>query len=89
MALYSVNYDLRKPGRDYSDLYDLLESYPRWARVLDSFWLIRTTETAVTVRDKIGRVVDENDQYVVATASAPAAWYGLSADLGKWLKDEL
>lgn len=86
---YGVSYDLRKPGRDYSALYALLRSYPRWCRVTESHWLVQTTETAVQVRDRIAEVVDANDHIFVAVVTGPAAWRGLPDDVSKWLRNQL
>jgi hypothetical protein len=40
MSIWSINYDLRAPGRNYEGLYKVLRSVP-FAHPLESFWLER------------------------------------------------
>lgn len=59
-----VNYDLRKPGRNYEPVYDYLKSFSAWSRPLGSLWLVRTSKSAVTVRNELKRLVDGNDRVI-------------------------
>jgi len=68
-----INYDLRKPGRDYQPVYDYIKSFPDWARPLASLWLVRTTKAASAVRDELNRLVDTNDEVAVFNVT-DVAW---------------
>ncbi|MCY3645443.1 MAG: hypothetical protein OXH07_00515 [Chloroflexi bacterium] len=86
-----MSYDLRAPGRDYAALYDLLKEQRAWCRVTESHWLIESTDTAATIRDKIGDVIDENDEVSVITIMVPTWW--ATRNLGKerndWIRSRL
>ena len=86
---YLISYDLRKPGRNYSSLYSAIKSYGTYAHVLESVWSISTSRSAVEVRDHLAQHLDQNDDLIVITASAPGAWKGLSQELTDWLKENL
>lgn len=64
MAIYTVSYDLRKPGRNYNDLYRALRQYTH-CHMLESYWYIDTAESASTVRTALGQHIDSNDQLIV------------------------
>jgi hypothetical protein len=67
-----INYDLRKPGRDYQPVYDYIKSFGYWARPLASLWLVRTAKSASTVRDELNRLVDANDEVAIFDVTGDA-----------------
>lgn len=87
--LYEISYDLRKPGRDYSRLYEAIKGYGDWAHPLDSVWIISASQTAVQVRDHLKSRMDANDGLLVTRMSGEAAWMGLNDEVSKWLHDKL
>lgn len=64
MAVHSVNYDLKKPGRDYQPLYDAIKKYQH-CHALESTWLIDTTQTPAQVRDNLKKHIDANDKLLI------------------------
>lgn len=85
-----VAYDLNKTGQNYDDLIDALKSYSKWWHYLDSTWLIRTSGSAVNVRDDLKKHIDSNDELLVINVTGDAAaWAGFSAKASQWMKDNL
>ena len=85
-----VGYDLNKAGQNYDKLIDALKSnYDNWWHYLDSTWLIKTTKTAVEVRDELQTFIDRNDELLVAELTGTAAWYGFTDRASVWLKSNL
>jgi hypothetical protein len=82
--IYSVNYDLRKPGRNYQNLYDALRRYPH-CRSLESLWLIQTTASASDVRDALRMHIDQSDGLLVIQAGPSWASCGISQESTQWL----
>lgn len=65
MALYFVDYDLRKQ-RDYQKLYDALKALNA-VRVLESLWAFKHESTGcVQVRDHLRQYIDADDGLVVS-----------------------
>ena len=90
MSAYIISYDLRKPGRNYDDLYKRIKSYSGWAHVTESTWCVSAYgQTAARIRDYLNDAIDANDRLFVATLSGEAAWQGLASDVGPWLKQNL
>ncbi len=88
MSSKIIEYDLRAPGRDYAALYDAIKEYATWARVTESTWFIKTNETCVQVRDKLMKLMDNNDRLFVGELSGTAAWHNTICD-SQFLKDTL
>ena len=84
--VYSVSYDLRKPGRNYDELYKVIKSAPSYCHPLESLWFIRTNETVQTWSDRLRKQIDENDLLFVVdiTGQAYSGWLPQSA--WEWLK---
>ena len=89
MNTYIVSYDLRTPGKNYSDLIAALKTYSNWMHALDSFWVIRSALTAVQVRDQLARHIDTNDKLIVVQSAHVGAWNGFTAQNTEWLKTNL
>ena len=88
MSSKIIEYDLRQPGRNYDALYNAIKNYGTWARITESTWFIKTTETCVQVRDKLSKQMDSNDRIFVGELSGTAAWKNTICD-GEYLKDNL
>lgn len=66
--VYTINYDLRKPGRNYEGLYRSIKSLDGYAHVLDSTWLVSTSLSAQAIVDQLRPHIDENDFLLVIQA---------------------
>ncbi len=89
MNIHLVSYDLRAPGRNYQNLHDYLDSFPSWAKPLESVWLIETTLTAAQLRDGAVKHIDTNDQiFVVEVTKQPAAWKNLATNVINWINSK-
>lgn len=70
-----ITYDLRIPNRNYDDLYKAIKSYVIWARVTESTWFVKTSDTCSQIRDKLLANIDQNDRLFVGELSGNAAWH--------------
>lgn len=84
-----INYDLRKPGRNYQPVYDYIKSHDGWARPLQSLWLVRTTKTASAIRDELMKLVDSNDKVVTFNVTGDAWATNFSDAHTKWMKSHM
>lgn len=86
MAIYSINYDLKKSGQDYKGLYEAIKSYGYWFHYLDSHWLIKTFETPNQIFDKLRPHLDSNDYIlIIEVKNNSQGW--LPQDAWKWLRE--
>jgi hypothetical protein len=78
--IYSINYDLKKPGRDYSGLYDAIKaSGHAWWHYLGSTWLVDTSLNANQIWEQLRPHVDGNDSILII---------GVTRDYSGWLTQE-
>lgn len=89
MAAQLISYDLRKPGRDYSALYEAIKALGTWWHCLESIWIVRTNLDTAQVRDALTPHIDANDDLIVLTLQGNWASYRLSQECNDWLRNNL
>lgn len=90
MKTYLIGYDLNKEGQNYASLIKRLEVlFPTYWRHLDSTWIVKTTFTAVEIRDDLRKHIDSNDELLVVGLTGVGAWTGFNTKGSEWLKNNL
>lgn len=89
MQTYIVTYDLAESGQRYNKLIELIKSEYAWAKIGYSAFIVKSSLSHTELRDKFKQALDSNDKLFVGAISAPAAWYGLSDEVSKWLNNNL
>lgn len=64
--IYSINYDLPKPGTNYDGLIREIKTRGHWFHYLDSHWLILTDESASEISSRLRQHIDNNDRLLVS-----------------------
>ncbi|MGE8408927.1 MAG: hypothetical protein ACN6QH_18045 [Pseudomonas sp.] len=73
MALYLIEYDLRKQ-RNYQALYNELAGFGA-IRILESLWCFnRVNTTAAGLRDHFRKFIDSDDGIILSEVSNWASW---------------
>ena len=81
MHLFSVSYDLIAPGKDYKRLYDRLATLGA-RKALLSQWMLKSTMSAVQLRDDLQQHIDKNDRLLVIDVTSGAmAWTTLLSEI--------
>ncbi len=65
MKTLLITYDLKKPGQNYSELYDAIKDCGDWRHPLESVWVVKTMggddADVRIICDKLRRKMDSND----------------------------
>lgn len=92
MGIYIINYDLRKPGRNYDDLYTSIKSYNH-IHPLESCWLISTALNYKQISNHLASKIDTNDKLSVMKVAdnINTEWYtwNFSRNEAEWLQNNL
>lgn len=88
MKLFSITYDLKQPGRNYSELYDAIREIGESQHPLESTWFVKVndTETVDHVSQMLQNIIDNRDSLFVVdiTGSRYQGW--LPKSFWEWLK---
>lgn len=83
MSVYIITYDLKKPGRNYDNLYSALQKYA-YCHKVESVWLLDSSKSASDIRDDLKDHVDGND--VIFVAELKNHWASYNYECTEWLK---
>jgi hypothetical protein len=86
LAVQMISYDLRRPGQDYTGLFDAIKALGPWWHCLESVWLVRTPLASGRVRDVLRSHLDANDSLLVAKLGGNLATLGLPGNCTGWLR---
>lgn len=78
---YLVIYDLNRPGQDYPTLWKALQR-AQATKVQYSAWVVKSSYSAIQVRDWAKTLIDPNDRVMVVELT-PGTWgsYNLMAQI--------
>jgi hypothetical protein len=83
-----ISYDLRRPGDEYPELLAYLQRH-RATKPLARTWFIKTTRTALQVRDDVLALADEEDEILVMDVTG-VAWATTFEDFTTdWMQSEM
>lgn len=85
MALHLISYDLIKT-KDYPKLHEAIKKIGNHQHVLESTWVVVSTNTSVEIRDYCRRFMDNDDKILVTKLTGESAWWNLTANVSNWLK---
>ena len=85
---FLVTYDLKRPGQNYSDLYDAIKSEGDWQHPLESTWMIKTDNSVLanTIYEHLRPCIDENDSLFIVEITAQDSQGWLAKSFWEWLK---
>ncbi len=75
MNTYIVSYDLLSPDRNYTALYSELTRMSA-KRVLYSQWLVKSSWSAIQLKEHFSSYIDSNDRILVNAISRDYSWAG-------------
>ena len=85
---FLVTYDLKRPGQNYSDLYDAIKSEGDWQHPLESTWVVKTDNLVLanTIYEHLRPCIDENDSLFIVEITAQDRQGWLAKSFWEWLK---
>lgn len=88
MKVLVVCYNLKKPGRDYSKLYEVLKEASNWWHYLESCWLLKTDLSPDDWSQKIKPHIDGNDYVLIIEVTANYQGW-LPEKAWKWIDENI
>jgi len=86
MSIYIVSYDL-VDQKNYEVLISKIKKYGAWAKPLESFWLVKTSDSASEIRDNLKTVMDNDDKLIVIEAGSTWATKRISGKVTDWIQE--
>jgi hypothetical protein len=83
--IYSINYDLKRPGQNYDALYEAIKSCGTWWHYLGSTWLVDTPLSADGIWNRLSPHIDKNDRVLIIGVTRDYSGW-LPKDAWDWIK---
>ena len=87
-----ISYDLNghEDSESYKKLIEKIKEYPKWAKPLESFFLVKTDSSSSEVRDNLTPYIDSNDELLTINVTDRGwASRGISSKITDWLKTNM
>lgn len=88
MAVYLVTYDLNKETTRPNIVKHIKDGYSAWAKLSESSYAIKTSNTPSEVFNYLKPMIDDNDNLYVVTLKKPYSGRG-PKDVNDWLENNL
>lgn len=85
MKTYIIILNLNTPVINQHKVFQKIGECDGYAQITPSAYVVASRSSAAQIRDNLSKVLLEKDLLFVGRAPAPAAWKGLSDEVGKWL----
>ena len=85
MKIYLISYDLRKPGQNYTPLYDAIKAYGDWQHPMESLWAVYTGMNANSISENLRSKMDENDSLFVVAMDCSDYQGWMSKNFWEWV----
>ncbi len=83
--VYLITYDLRFPGRDYTNLYNAIKDLGDWRHPMESTWFVHSTLRANEIYNRLCSNIDTNDRLLVIEINSSNKQGWLSQSFWGWL----
>ena len=84
-SFYVIAYDLRKPGQDYDRMEDKINELEDQIKILETTWIVKTTQTAHEIYDLVEPALDRNDRIFIAPINLATSWGYLNTEIATWI----
>lgn len=88
--IFLISYDLRKPGQNYTPLYEAIKAYGDWQHPMESLWAVFTDMDANSIFENLRRNIDENDSLLIVSMDENCNHQGwLPKSFWEWVNQRL
>lgn len=92
MKLFAITYDLKQPGRNYTELYESIKTLAaenEWQHPLESSWVVRVgdAETVDNVVTRLRAVMDVTDSLFVVDITGCSYQGWLPKSFWEWMNN--
>ncbi len=90
MTTKLITYQLDNYNTDYSLIRDAIKSFPKWAKIMERTWVIKTNKSAGIVRTILSEKIGNRGKiFVIDLASNSWGSYAVDKRVTEWLKDNI
>lgn len=87
---FLITYDLKKPGRNYNDLYEAIKRFGEWQHPLESTWVVKVSSQTYSndIYNYLRPKIDDGDFMLVVDITDRDRQGWLVKSFWEWIKNE-
>lgn len=85
--IYAVICQLKKWWKDYSSLYQKIESYGTWMHYIDNVWIIESTKDAQQISNDLLPFIDQEKDFILVIQIAKNYQGWLPKEAWNWMNE--
>ncbi len=86
---FLITYDLKRPGQNYSNLYESIKALGEWQHPMESTWFVKVGNEikADTIYNSLRPNMDSNDNLFIVDVTDRNYYGWLSKNFWPWYKN--
>lgn len=90
MDSYLISFHLNNQ-ENYNQVAERIRNYPKWARVMENVWFVKSDSKLTDVRESISSIINESGGSVLVIKVNNDAWgtYSVDNEVTNWMKDNI
>ncbi len=90
MTTKLITYQLDNYDHDYPLIRNAIKSFPKWAKIMDRIWVIKTNKSAGNIRTVLSETIGNRGKlFVIDLATNSWGSYAVDKRVTEWLKVNL
>ncbi len=90
MKSYLISFNLQNPTAHLQNVSTILRTFPKWARIKEDLWIVRSKDNIEDTRQKIVTAM-EGQGFVMVINISDDAWgtYAVDREITDWMKENI
>lgn len=88
MNSYLISFQLINDN-DYQRVSDIIRRYPKWARIMNNVWIVKSDSKLVDIRENISSIVNTASILVMKINNNPWGTYSVDREVTNWMKENI
>lgn len=90
MDTYLISFELNRRN-DYNQVSEHIRKFPKWARIMENVWIVKSKSKLTDVRDGISSLINNYGGSVFVVKINNSAWgtYSVSKEVTDWMKENI
>lgn len=84
--MYIISYDLKSPQADYEGMKSAIESQGQALRILESTWILDSSNDEDMISAALRKVIHEGDRYIVVHMDKNKRQGWLAKSMWEWMR---
>lgn len=90
MYSYLISFRLNNQ-EDYNQVSERIRNYPKWARVMENVWFVKSDSKLTDVRESVSSIMNDSGGSVLVIKVNNNSWgtYAVDKEVTDWMRENI